>query len=329
MKTKFYLFAAIIILIFLIAGCTAPPADPDQPEQSAVEQAAESTSVAATTETEPALAEVENEIEPTSVPSPTIEPAPKDYPSPEPAAAVESYPSPETVVDSAYPEPAAESAADVEPEPISREVTIDAPDELALVGTLNTNGTGSPQPGVLLLHMLGGKRSDWDETGFINLLNEEGYATLTLDLRGHGDSRAEVDWAKAEEDINIVWEWFTTQPEVDSANSMIIGASIGSNLALRTAANQPTAKAAVLLSPGLNYREVTTDDAIATLDRPVLMVAMTLDSYSADSVVSLNEINPDHSIASIEEGSAHGTRMFGPYEGLEALIIEFLASNQG
>ena len=194
--------------------------------------------------------------------------------------AVESYPEPEVVVESDYPEPEAEEAAeetdeevaaDVEPQPSSREVTISAQDELPLVGTLNTDGGGSPQPGVLLLHMLGGKRSDWNDTGLIDTLNAEGYATLTLDLRGHGDSIAQVDWALAEEDINVVWEWFTSQPEIDPANSVIIGASIGSNLALRTAASQPTVQAAVLLSPGLNYRDVTTDDAIAEIDRPVLM----------------------------------------------------------
>ena len=56
---------------------------------------------------------------------------------------------------------------------------------------------------------------------------------------------------------------------------------------------------------------------------------MTLDSYSADSVASLNEINPEHSIAAVEEGSAHGTRMFGPFDGLDRLIIEFLANNSG
>lgn len=328
MKTRFFI-ATVIISVFSISACTAPPAEPDQPEQSNVEQAAESTNTAAT---QPALAE--SAAEPTPEP-PTPEPIPQDYPTPVPVVIAESYPEPEAAADIAYPEPEAETETSESAEevsvaavPASREVAINAPDELALVGTLNTDGTGTPQPGVLLLHMLGGKRSDWDETGFIALLNEAGYATLTLDLRGHGDSRAEVNWGSAEEDINVVWEWFISQPEIDPANSMIIGASIGSNLALRTTASQPTVKAAVLLSPGLNYREVTTDDAIAELDRSVLMIAMTQDAYSANSVTNLNEINPDHSTAAIAEGRAHGTNMFGTYEGLESLILDFLSTNQ-
>ncbi|MFT7587348.1 MAG: dienelactone hydrolase, partial [Cellvibrionaceae bacterium] len=248
-------------------------------------------------------------------------------------AVTDGYPEPEVIVPvdgSGYPEPDQESAESVtESLPLSQEVVISAPDELGLIGTFNSNQPDTPQPGVLLLHMAGGSRSDWETAGFVQLLNDQGYTTLALDLRGHGDSVSAVDWALAEEDMAVVWDWFVNQPEVDGANSMIVGASIGSSLALRSAVSQPAAKAAVLLSPGLNYFDVTTDDAIAQIDRPVLMVAMTLDKYSADTVTRLSEINPAVSTAEIQTGSSHGTSMFAMYDGLDLLILDFLNANRG
>ena len=330
MKTKLFIFSALLF-IFSLAACTAPP-EPDSvaqnnEQESAVEQIAEATSGSGG-----ALSEAETEVVVVEVtaeaPPPTPEPIPQDYPTPEaivPVQVIESYPEPETaqaVAEAGYPEPAADIV------PILRDVMIPMRGEFTIYGTLSTNGGGAQQPGVLLLHMLGGERSDWAATGFDRQLNQQGYATLAIDLRGHGQSGSDVDWALAEEDLLSVWEWFTSQPEIDPANSMIIGASIGSNLALRTATNAPSVKAVVMLSPGLNYREVTTDDAIAAFDRPVLLVAMDADGYAADSVIQLNELNATQTTAEISEGSAHGTRMFGAYPGLEGLILDFLAASQ-
>lgn len=318
MKTRLILLITTL-LIFALPACNTPPQTPQGP--SAVEPAAQSeTKVVEVSTTQP----------------PTTEPAQDAYPSPPAAAETGStesgetaYPEPEAAAVSAaptdYPAPTAADTDEVATGPTSAEVAITAPDELPLIGTFNTNGSGSPQPGVLLIHMLGGKRADWDAAGFTTLLNEEGYATLTLDLRGHGDSLSEVDWVLAESDMQVVWEWFVSQPEVDADNSVIIGASIGSNLALRTAASQPTVQAAVLLSPGSDYRGVTTEDVMAEIDRPVLLVAMDDDSYAAESVAALNAINPDHSTVATEAGDAHGTKMFGPFNGLETIIIDFLA----
>ncbi len=257
------------------------------------------------------------------------------------------YPEPESVrvtsnSDTGYPEPAADDtleddadldssmqSAETLPEraqgPQSTEVLIAMPDELNLVGTYNINSDNGPQPAVLLLHMLGRTRKDWDATGFSQTLNDAGYATLALDMRGHGESVAAVDWQLTEEDIAIAWDWLVSQPGVDSENSFVIGASIGSNIALRTAVNRPSVKATVLLSPGVNYRDVTTDDAITGMTQPILMFAMNNDGYSADSVNQLAALNPDFATGNVIDGGAHGTSMFGVYEGLEESILAFLA----
>lgn len=319
-------FLFLFIIVGLIA-CTTPP--------ETVEPDAEGFS-GELEKGEPVV--VDGPEQDTALSTPAAE-QPQDYPSPEPIVVQpESYPEPEAVVvaPDSYPEPeaeAAEGAVEAMPEresgvgPYLQEIVIPMADELPIVGTLKGDNSNGPQPGILLLHMLGGTRNDWETTGFADVLNQNGYATLAIDMRGHGESISSVDWALAEQDLIAVWDWFMSQPGINPDTSGIVGSSIGSNLALRTAANQSSVQASVLLSPGLNYRDVTTDDVMPNMDRPVLIVTMADDTYAAESSEALQGLNPDISQLVIEPGNAHGTRMFGAYAGLEAVIIEFLDAN--
>jgi dienelactone hydrolase len=59
----------------------------------------------------------------------------------------------------------------------------------------------SPAPWrvVILLHMLWGDRSSWDD--FARQLSEAGYVVLVIDMRGHCETCGELDWDKAATDI--------------------------------------------------------------------------------------------------------------------------------
>ncbi len=341
MKLKAF---SLLIFSALLFSCASPPesVEPAANANSAQVESGSSIDVV------PTAASVQDYPSPVAIIDENVEVA-EGYPAPGEAFVTEAegYPAPDTTAGGVpasdevaeagvvveYAEPADDSTekADLPDRelsgPQSREIQVTAPDELNLFGTYNTLGADEPRPAVLLLHMLGGNRKDWEATGFSQQLNDNGFITLAIDMRGHGESLSNRDWVKSEEDLLLVWEWLIAQPEVDAANSFIIGASIGGNMALRTAANAPTVKGAVLLSPGLNYRDVTTDDAIASIDRPVLMFAMTNDSYSANSVNQLGELNTTQATANVIDGSAHGTRMFGVYQGLEDQILAFLNSN--
>ena len=64
----------------------------------------------------------------------------------------------------------------------------------------------------------------------------------------------------AAEDLLRVWQAMVEREDVDETNTAIIGASIGANMALVTAANEAEIDTVVLLSPGLDYFGVTTDE---------------------------------------------------------------------
>lgn len=83
-------------------------------------------------------------------------------------------------------------------------------------------------PGVVMLHGLGGKRQDMNilaETYFVN----QGYAVLTYDVRGHGESGGFVTIAGPRElaDLRALEQQFAARPDVDDLHIGAWGISYG------------------------------------------------------------------------------------------------------
>jgi pimeloyl-ACP methyl ester carboxylesterase len=212
----------------------------------------------------------------------------------------------------------------LEPPHVEDGIIVEAADGLGVVGTFYAPaGTGSPWPGVILLHMLGSDRTAWD--AFARQLSSAGYAAFAMDMRGHGDTGGARDFKQAADDLQRVWRYFTARSDVDAKRTAVVGASIGANMALITGALQPAIKTVVLLSPGLDYRGVTTAGAIVEYgDRSVLIIASMEDIYPADSSRQLEQLAKGESRLVMYEGAGHGTNMFGPEPQLADLIIAWL-----
>jgi len=209
------------------------------------------------------------------------------------------------------------------PAAVESEVQIEAGDGLLISGTFHP-GTGAPPwPGVLLMHMLSGDRRQWDE--LIPPLTENGYAVLAIDLRGHGATGGQRDWDKACEDALIAWHYLAELDSVDGAKTVLGGASIGANLALVAASNGHEIKTVVLLSPGLDYRGVTTVEALETYgDRPSFLAASSEDQYAAESSKTLADAALGEVELHIFEGAGHGTAMLSREPGLAGTILDWL-----
>ncbi len=138
----------------------------------------------------------------------------------------------------------------------------------------NASSSSTTTPTVILLHMLGKDRSTWN--AFASTLSQKGdYAVLSIDLRGHGESVKQNngntisfqsftpdDYNKMVLDVKAAKQFLITNKSANPNNISIVGASIGANVAINYAAIDPTIKSVVLLSPGLNYRGVSTEEAI-------------------------------------------------------------------
>ena len=216
-----------------------------------------------------------------------------------------------------------ETAADSIQNRLNEELQIPVTD-MELAGALYyPQDHAPPWQGVILIHMLHGDRSQWNS--FPNELAEAGMAVLSIDLRGHGESGGQVDWDLAISDLQQVWNYFTSREEIDRDKTAFIGASIGANLALIAGSNESSVRTAVLLSPGLSYAGVETEEAMLAFgDRPILIIASQNDVYAANSSSALDSIAVGESNLIMYQNAGHGTLMFRAEPELTPAIMEWL-----
>ncbi len=211
-------------------------------------------------------------------------------------------------------------------------------------------------PGVILLHMLNGSRKDWEPFAqklskashpVGEMFGSKGYAVLAIDFRGHGDSI----WPKGEEkkkdpkakvslqsfapvdfqdmilDVKAAVKFLREQKEVDRARIAIIGASIGANVALSYVARDEEIDSLVLLSPGVDFKGISTLEAIEKLrlDFPILFIASEDDEYSTKAVKKLHELASGDKKLHLYKKAGHGTKMFGKEDPEQSkLVLEWL-----
>jgi dienelactone hydrolase len=252
-----------------------------------------------------------------------------------------TLPPPQVVVMTNTPAPA--SAATVTLRPGSATVAVaptpaapvtatqSAPDGVGLATTfyppVQTGPTANAKaPGVLLLPMVGQSRADWD--AFARALQVRGFAVLTVDWRGQGESGGAVDWAKAPADAQAVWQSMLARPEVDAEHAAIVGASIGANLALITGENNPQVATVIALSPGQDYKGVQPVAGLGNFgQRGVLFVASQDDTYAYDSVRQMAPLVPKGETYYFAK-AGHGTAMFSETT-LAPLLFTWLQDHLG
>lgn len=220
-------------------------------------------------------------------------------------------------------------------------IIFETEDGVQIVGDYLEAAKGAPT--ALLLHMMPATRMSWHP--FMVKLCEAGFNSLAIDFRGHGESvrgqtsmysagsgvtkgrRFDLDngfktfdhkkFTDQEQqakilDVRAAVAWLEKNRGVDKDNLVLIGASIGANLALQYMAEDPSIKKVVLLSPGFNYRGIKTDQLMKKLvpDQRVLLVASDDDEYSFKTVKELNRLALKNSELWEFSGLGHGTTMF-------------------
>ena len=214
-----------------------------------------------------------------------------------------------------------------------------ADDGLVLKGTLYLpEGAKEARPVVILLPMMANDRKSWED--FPKMLASAGYAALAMDQRGHGESvwrgKKKVgytqftnsEFAKMATDLGFVLKGLSNQKKVDTSRVAILGASIGANAALVYAAEHLAVRAVALLSPGLDYRGLITEDAAVSYGgRPALISASKGDGYAALSSQKLAEKIGASASLKIYEGAEHGTRLFSEQKDFEQFLLDWTATH--
>ncbi len=148
------------------------------------------------------------------------------------------------------------------PAPIAFEaVRIVTKDKLTLAGSwFAPRKKGQPVPGVVLVHDAGSDRSTMD--GVADRLRKDGFAVVSVDLRGHGESASgdldwsalddgeqKAQWAFAQRDVNAAVDWLLSQDDVHSTRLTVVGHGAGCALAVRHMRDDENAIAVALIEP--------------------------------------------------------------------------------
>lgn len=182
-------------------------------------------------------------------------------------------------------------------------------------------------------HGLGSDKNEWGP--FQAALEKRGQGYLSLDLRGHGASLTcggapvdyktftKADWNKVYRDIEAGAAW-VKKKGVPARRLVFCGASVGANLALKAAAQGKLKPAAVvLLSPGLDYAGVTTENNLAAKQTfRILITASPDDPYAWQSRAWLEKAGSAKglTVKLMEGKSGHGVNMFKAPELMTDII---------
>ena len=145
---------------------------------------------------------------------------------------------------------------------------------------------------VVLLHSLGYSSEYWGS--LISELNNAGYATIAVDLRGHGKSVysktfhkkswiyfTNKNYQKMPGDITLILEYVKKHYKNINLNNMaIVGSDIGANTAILAAKDMKKKPVTmVLISPTRNFKGLYTPIALTELEMPILSMASLKDTY--------------------------------------------------
>ncbi len=222
-------------------------------------------------------------------------------------------------------------------------VTIKTSDDVRIVADYYapTAGGGSAAPCAVLVHMYPADRQSWKPLA--PRLRDAGFAVLAYDIRGAGESIEPTSqdlpkryqsydrklFAAAWKDTAAALDWLARRKECDPKRVVLIGASVGSSIALQCAAQERHVRAVVCLSPGERHIGV---DALGPMrrmrNRPVMLVAAQGEQAQAEAVARAGK----NVTVDIRPGGRdhHGTWMFAASYGDELLnrIVEFVVKHR-
>jgi len=176
----------------------------------------------------------------------------------------------------------------------------------------------------VLLHGLDSSRQEYRD--LYQELVRAGYGVLAYDARGHGESQMvnnqkknwrsfsapgpKSEWPKMIGDLQLVVKKLRQQKGVGKIG--LIGASLGANISLNYAADDPQILACALLSPGLNYWGIEILEPWRKYgNRPVLLAASPGDTFATETIkfLAITQPKKEKVFLLLGKNAEHGQQM--------------------
>ncbi|BCX15288.1 MAG: hypothetical protein KatS3mg097_180 [Candidatus Parcubacteria bacterium] len=212
-----------------------------------------------------------------------------------------------------------------------KKVTIVTKDGFSIIGNYyyqpNSKFAG------ILVHMRPATKESWHR--FALALKQEGFSVLAIDLRGHGESKLSPKGSVSYEDFNEEEEKLSIN-DIEAASVFLekegffkdkqfyIGASIGANLGFQFLSENPSLKAAILFSPGINYRGIALERFKKdNLNKKILVISALDDQQAIEGSRLLKSWYSNVEYWEYSSGG-HGTQLLENNQELAGKIINWL-----
>jgi dienelactone hydrolase len=196
-----------------------------------------------------------------------------------------------------------------------RRVTLRTEDGVTLNGAVY-EPSRQPAPGIVLLPMYRRSHVDWEPVA--SQLADAGFAVLAIDFR------SSEDLGSLSADVRAAKAFLRGRTDVIPSRIGFAGASIGANLALIDAAEDPAVQSVALLSPGMDYRGLRTEAAMKKFGaRAAFLVGSVKDPYARRSITHLATVGPGARVVRLTEALGHGTTMLMRDPELAGALVDW------
>jgi alpha-beta hydrolase superfamily lysophospholipase len=168
---------------------------------------------------------------------------------------------------------------------------------------------------VVLSHMQPNDQAAWFE--FAEELSDAGYAALTFNFRGYGDSGGDREFSKLDDDLAAAVGWLHQRGK---QRVFLVGASMGGTTSL-VVAGQADVQGVVAISAPAEFEGQNALDAVPGVTVPKLFIASEDDELAALSVEQMLEVTGQPKDSEIYPGLAHGTNIFLPDQSQSSAAI--------
>jgi pimeloyl-ACP methyl ester carboxylesterase len=191
-------------------------------------------------------------------------------------------------------------------------------------------------PAALLVHGFGQDRKIWERLIHEHLL-PAGFAALSLDLRGHGQSleragariEAAQAWVSDPQqfplDIAAAVGWLKAHDNVDKNRIAIVGSGLGADLAFLASGKYEEIRAAVALSGNAENAMRLTAGTENFQPHSILYIATEKDPGAVDSARTLERLSGFPVRVQIyADSDAYGTQMLQQIPAASVLLMDWL-----
>jgi dienelactone hydrolase len=216
-------------------------------------------------------------------------------------------------------------------------IVLNTADKVKLSGDwYSPKGGDTKLPVVLLVHGFGQDRKQWDPFVRDRLL-PAGFASLTVDLRGHGESKEKAgtplsaveswrsDPAQFPLDIDAAIQWLKSRNDVDVNRIAMIGCDLGADLAFLASGKYEEVRSAIAVSADAGNAVLLAKEVSDFQPHSILFVATQGDSRAASSARELEKKAGFPVRVQIYENSeAHGAKILQEIPEASGLIVDWL-----